>query len=165
MERETARDELDGWLIGRLRQQPRRARGEEVVERLLKPPERPGVLERLELLEDALLELGARLEALESERSSSASTLRPEPSIAAVTLEPATGDERALGHTFFVPAPHGYELVEADGAPPSPGASVTIEARRYTVEGARRTPLPLDHRPCIVLARVPADDETDFENA
>jgi hypothetical protein len=158
MEGEVARDELDGWLIGHLRQQPRRARGEAVVERLLRPHETQDVLQRVDVLEEALVGLDARVEALESERRGSiASTLRPEPGIS----QPRSGDECELDHTLFVPAPGGYELVEATGAPPLPGASVTIDDRRYTVEGARRTPLPFDRRPCIVLAREPVADESD----
>jgi hypothetical protein len=162
MERDaTARDELDGWLIGSLRQQPRRERREELVERLIAPRESSDLLERLGALEGALLELAERLEVLESERRSpTAATLRPEPS----TPEPTPADEQAVGHTFFVPAPHGYALVETAGVPPPRGASVTIDERRYTVEGSRRTPLPLDRRPCIVLARVPAAEDPGTGN-
>jgi hypothetical protein len=159
-----AGDGIDNWLIGRLRQQPRRARGEEVVERMLRPRALPDVVARLAALESALSELDLRLEAVEQVRTPSsappsetdrANGRGPRP-------EPSTRAEPRSGHTFFVPTPQGYELVEAEGATPGPGASVTIDGRHYTVEGSRRTPLPVDARPCLVLARAPSvSDETE----
>lgn len=162
-----AGDGIDNWLIGRLRQQPRRTRGDEVVERLLRPRAVPDAVTRLEALEDAISELDLRLETLELERSSSSAP----PSAAErehgpeLRLEPPARIEREHGHTFFVPTPQGYEIVEAEGPAPAPGASVTIGARLYTVEGSRRTPFPLDTRPCLVLARTATTAAADAEDA
>lgn len=163
-----AGDGIDNWLIGRLRQQPRRARGEEVVERMLRPRAVPDVAAHLEALEDAISALSLRLGALELARSRSSAppsgTERAD--VRELRLEPPPPRiGPALRHTFFVPTPRGYEIVEADGVVPSLGASVTIGARCYTVEGSRRTPLPLDTRPCLVLAHAPPADSGDAEDA
>jgi hypothetical protein len=154
-----AGDPIDSWRIRRLRQQPRRTRGEDVVGRLLRPHEAPSLLDRLGTLEDAVVEVGIRLDELELElqesRDPSASSGAGKPG----EPQPAPGQsseiEPAHGYTLFVPSPTGYEIVEMAGAAPQPGASVTLGADRYTVDGRRRTPLPLDGRPCLVLTLTP----------
>jgi hypothetical protein len=158
MEHEARADDgIDNWLIGHFRQQPRRTRGEEVVERMLRPRAVPDVVTRLEALEDAIAELDVRLEALELARSRpvAASPLPERIFERELRLEPPL-PEPDPGHTFFVPTAKGYEIVAARGEAPAVGASVTIDGRSYTVEASRRSPLPLDPRPCLVLARGPA---------
>ncbi|HXH96387.1 MAG TPA: hypothetical protein VNH40_04180 [Gaiellaceae bacterium] len=156
-----AGDGIDNWLIGRLRAQPRRPRGEEVVDRLLRPRVVPDVATRLDAIEDAIGELNLRLEALALRQTTRSATtpLRSERADVWARLAPKDRTGRRPGHTFFVPTSKGYDIVEAEGPAPAVGASVTIGDRRYTVEGSRRTPLPLDARPCLVLTHAPADDE------
>jgi hypothetical protein len=156
-----AGDGIDNWLIGRLRAQPRRPRGEEVVDRLLRPRVVPDVATRLDAIEDAIAELSLRLEALTRQETRSAATpLRLERADVRARLAPKDRTDREAGHTFFVPTSEGYDIVEAKGPAPAVGASVTIGDRRYTVAGSRRTPLPLDARPCLVLTHAPTADET-----
>jgi hypothetical protein len=162
-----AGDGVDSWRISRLREQPRRARGVEGVERLLGPRDaRDPLVDRLRSLEDALLELGVRLEAVESERTVHlAPALRAGPASPTPTLGLSARGVHETAHTLLVPTPHGYEILEEEGAPPPLGASVTIGGRRYTVEGRRRTPLPHDRRPCFVLEPVLTPDESDSQHA
>ncbi len=152
-----ADDPIDNWRIGHLRQQPRRPRGADVVEQLLRPREVPSIPDRLEAAEDAIFELAMRLDAVELEqrRAASRSSDRTGPAAPHPAPESPPTVEPEPGHTFFVPSPEGYEIVEAEGAAPVPGTSVTLGAHRYAVQSRRRTPFPSDGRPCLVLARVP----------
>ncbi len=54
-------------------------------------------------------------------------------------------------HLLFVTKPTGYELVERDGDPPSPGDAVEVEDLRFTVAKVGPSPLPQDERACAYL--------------
>jgi hypothetical protein len=55
-------------------------------------------------------------------------------------------------YLLFVSKPSGYELVERDGEPPTPGAEVELEEGvRFTVAKVGPSPLPDDGRPCAYL--------------
>jgi hypothetical protein len=54
-------------------------------------------------------------------------------------------------HLLFVTKPSGYELVERDGDPPTPGEAVELEELRYTVTKVGPSPLPQDERACAYL--------------
>ena len=56
-------------------------------------------------------------------------------------------------YLLFVSKPSGYELVERDGEPPSPGTEVELEegGRRFTVSKLGPSPLPDDARACAYL--------------
>jgi hypothetical protein len=54
-------------------------------------------------------------------------------------------------HLLFVTKPSGYELVERDGDPPTPGEAVELEELRYTVIKVGPSPLPQDERACAYL--------------
>jgi len=153
-----ADDAIDSWQIRHLRQLPRRPRSADVVEQLLRPREVPSIPERLEAVEDAIFELAMRLDAVELEQSRAAprSSDRTEPAAPHPAPESPPTVEPEPGHTFFVPSPKGYEIVEAEGAAPAPGTRLTLGGHRYAVQSRRRTPFPSDGRPCLVLARVPA---------
>lgn len=55
------------------------------------------------------------------------------------------------GYLMFVWTPNGYELQEAEGDPPEPGASVEVGERREQVTKIGPSPLPGDDRPCVYL--------------
>jgi hypothetical protein len=54
-------------------------------------------------------------------------------------------------HLLFVTKPTGYELVERDGDPPTPGEAVEVEDVSYTVTKVGPSPLPQDGRSCAYL--------------
>jgi hypothetical protein len=54
-------------------------------------------------------------------------------------------------HLLFVTKPSGYELLERDGDPPTPGEAVEIEEASYTVTKVGPSPLPQDERACAYL--------------
>jgi hypothetical protein len=56
-------------------------------------------------------------------------------------------------HILFISRPTGYELVERDGDPPSPGSQVDLEENgaRFEVVKVAPSPLPQDDRPCAYL--------------
>ena len=56
-------------------------------------------------------------------------------------------------HLLFVSRPTGYELVEREGDPPTPGAYVDLEENgaRFEVVKVAPSPLPQDDRPCAYL--------------
>jgi hypothetical protein len=55
-------------------------------------------------------------------------------------------------HLLFVSKPSGYELLERDGDPPTPGSEVELdEGTRFTVLKLGPSPLPDDERPCAYL--------------
>jgi hypothetical protein len=58
-------------------------------------------------------------------------------------------------HILFVSRPTGYELVEREGEPPTPGAQVDLEENgaRFEVVKVAPSPLPQDERPCAYLQR------------
>lgn len=55
------------------------------------------------------------------------------------------------GYLMFVWTPSGYELREADGDVPEPGAEVEVGDRRERVTKIGPSPLPGDDRPCVYL--------------
>jgi hypothetical protein len=59
-------------------------------------------------------------------------------------------------HLLFVSRPTGYELVERDGDPPSPGSQVDLQENgaRFEVVKVTSSPLPQDDRPCAYLQPV-----------
>jgi hypothetical protein len=57
----------------------------------------------------------------------------------------------ADAHVRFVPNGTGYEIVEADGPPPSAGDEVEIAGTRFRVLRIGRSPFPADPRPCAYL--------------
>jgi hypothetical protein len=56
-------------------------------------------------------------------------------------------------HILFVSRPTGYELVERDGDPPTPGTQVDLEENgaRFEVVKVAPSPLPQDDRLCAYL--------------
>jgi hypothetical protein len=58
-------------------------------------------------------------------------------------------------HILFVSRPTGYELVEREGDPPTPGTQVDLEENgaRFEVVKVAPSPLPQDDRPCAYLQR------------
>jgi hypothetical protein len=56
-------------------------------------------------------------------------------------------------HILFVSRPTGYELVEREGDPPTPGTQVDLEENgaRFEVVKVAPSPLPQDDRPCAYL--------------
>jgi hypothetical protein len=60
--------------------------------------------------------------------------------------------EAQAKHLLFVSKPSGYELVERDGEPPTPGSEVELEEGvLFTVAKVGPSPLPDDGRPCAYL--------------
>ena len=59
-------------------------------------------------------------------------------------------------HLLFVSKPSGYELVEREGEPPSPGSEVEVgeDGLRFTVSKLGASPFPQDERVCAYLQRV-----------
>jgi hypothetical protein len=68
---------------------------------------------------------------------------------------------QAAGYTLFVPGSRGYEIVDRDGFAPDLGAMVILADERFVVEGTRRSPLPFDTRPCLVLSSIPQERAAD----
>ncbi len=58
-----------------------------------------------------------------------------------------------MAYLLFVWKPTGYELREADGEPPQPGAEVEQEDGRFRVSKLGPSPLPGDERPCAFLVQ------------
>jgi hypothetical protein len=58
------------------------------------------------------------------------------------------------GHLLFVWKTTGYELLEADGDAPEPGAFVELDGR-YWVSKVGPSPRPGDSRRCAYLQPVP----------
>ena len=58
-------------------------------------------------------------------------------------------------HILFVSRPTGYELVEREGEPPTPGSQVDLEENggQFEVVKVAPSPLPQDDRPCAYLQR------------
>lgn len=54
-------------------------------------------------------------------------------------------------HLLFVWTPSGYQLREADGELPQPGAEVEVGEQRQRVTKIGPSPLPGDDRPCVYL--------------
>jgi hypothetical protein len=69
-------------------------------------------------------------------------------------LRVVEGPEQPSSHVLFVPTPRGYQLVEREGAPPSPGDEVELPGTEARLVVARlgRAPLPGGRRPCAFLA-------------
>jgi DNA repair exonuclease SbcCD ATPase subunit len=59
----------------------------------------------------------------------------------------------ALSHVAFVPTEDGYRLLPMDGPPPPLGTLVPMDGRELLVTRIGVSPLPLDERPCVYLAR------------
>jgi hypothetical protein len=57
----------------------------------------------------------------------------------------------ASSHLLFVPTPARYLLVECEGAPPEPGATLELEQGVFTVGRLGDAPFPGDERPCAFL--------------
>jgi hypothetical protein len=63
----------------------------------------------------------------------------------------------ATSHLVFVQLGERYELVSRDGPPPGTSTPLElpdVEEGRFVVTGRRRSPLPGDARPCVVVQRV-----------
>jgi len=59
--------------------------------------------------------------------------------------------QAVTGHVLFISAPTGFSIVERDDEPPSPDELLHLEGSVYRVVSVRRSPLPGDRRPCLVL--------------
>jgi len=60
-----------------------------------------------------------------------------------------------MRHLLFVPSPHGYHLLEAEGEPPAVGSELALDSgQRFLVSKVARSPLPADPRRCAYLQRV-----------
>ena len=57
----------------------------------------------------------------------------------------------STSYLLFVWTPTGYQLQEADGELPEPGAEVEVGERRERVSKIGPSPLPGDDRPCVYL--------------
>jgi hypothetical protein len=57
----------------------------------------------------------------------------------------------ATSHLLFVPTPARYVLVEREGAPPAPGATLELEQGPFTVARLGDAPFPGEERPCVFL--------------
>jgi hypothetical protein len=77
--------------------------------------------------------------------------VRLEGKLRAIERLDATTYRAATAHTRLVCGYEGYELVEVDDPPPSPGELVEHDGRRYTVWRLTPSPLPGDARRCAVL--------------
>jgi hypothetical protein len=59
-------------------------------------------------------------------------------------------------YLLFVPAPHGYELVEREGEVPPVGSEVEADGgRAYVVTKLAPSPLPGDTRRCAYVQHAP----------
>ncbi len=76
--------------------------------------------------------------------------------IAALRRPPAQLTAVAANHLLFVSAPGGYELAERTGPPPRRGAVLDLAelGGAFVAAGLRRSPLPGDSRPCVIVERV-----------
>lgn len=54
-------------------------------------------------------------------------------------------------YLLFLWTPTGYQLEEADGELPKPGAEIEVGDRRERVTKIGPSPLPGDDRPCVYL--------------
>jgi len=117
----------DGWLIAHLRSRPRRRRLEELLfDRKLRVLDVKALVEHISTLEAEVAELVARLER---------------------GAEP----ERPPGHVLFFPTADGYEIVEANEAPPPVGQLLMLGGGWFRVQRVGRSPFPRDRRPCLFL--------------
>jgi hypothetical protein len=57
----------------------------------------------------------------------------------------------ASGYVLFLATPSGFSIVERDDEPPAPDQALELDGRVYRVVSVRRSPLPGDRRPCLVL--------------
>ena len=71
--------------------------------------------------------------------------------------EPATAAEEAW--LAFVPSPHGYRLLERDGALPGAGEVLELDDGSYRVLRTAASPLPRDRRRCVHLEREERPEE------
>lgn len=76
--------------------------------------------------------------------------------IEALRRPPAQLAAVAASHLLFVSAPGGYELAECNGPPPHRGAVLELAefGGAFVAAGLRRSPLPEDNRPCVIVERV-----------
>ena len=60
-------------------------------------------------------------------------------------------------YVLFLPAPHGYELVEREGAVPPVGSEIEVEdgGHTYVVTKVAPSPLPKDDRRCAYVEHAP----------
>jgi hypothetical protein len=58
-------------------------------------------------------------------------------------------------HILFVTRSTGYELVEREGDPPTPGTRIDLEENgaQFEVVKVASSPLPQDDRRCVYLQR------------
>jgi hypothetical protein len=69
-------------------------------------------------------------------------------------LQLLVGPPQAVGgYVLFVAAPTGFSLVERAEAPPAPDELLELDGGVYRVVSVRRSPLPRDRRPCLVVER------------
>jgi hypothetical protein len=59
--------------------------------------------------------------------------------------------EPPAGYLLFVAAPTGFSLVERDEEPPALDQPLQLDGAVYRIVSVRRSPLPGDRRPCLVL--------------
>jgi hypothetical protein len=75
------------------------------------------------------------------------SAVEPEPEPEPVAAEPTA-------HLVFVQTADGYRLVEREGPPPPRHAPLELGEGAFVVSALRRSPLPGDGRPCVVVERL-----------
>jgi len=122
---------VDSWLIAHLRARPRRRRFEELLfDRRVHALEIDTLVDHVAQLEDEVAELVARLAG-------------------------SSESERPPGHVLFLPTPTGYEVVEAEDAPPPVGQLLLLEHGCFRVARFGRSPFPRDRRPCLYLEAEP----------
>ncbi len=64
--------------------------------------------------------------------------------------------QTAPGHILYAQLPDRYLLLEREGAAPEPGSVVVlggVGGGAFVVEGIGGSPLPGDHRPCVLVQR------------
>jgi hypothetical protein len=64
------------------------------------------------------------------------------------TEEPS---QEPSGYVLFVAGPTGFSIVECNDEPPSPDQLLLLDGGAYRIVSVRRSPLPGDRRPCLVL--------------
>jgi hypothetical protein len=67
---------------------------------------------------------------------------------------PAPEAAEPTAHLVFVQAADGYRLVERDGPPPPRHTPLELGEGAFVVSALRRSPLPGDGRPCVVVERL-----------
>ena len=78
-------------------------------------------------------------------------TTEPKPVPEPAAEVPAALDGR--GWLAFVTSPQGYTLVPQTGSAPVPGDVLELEGRRFRALRGAPSPLPGDHRRCVVVER------------